>query len=50
MSSGSQPVRYHVLHRTSYAYGLPMADGYKAVLRRVDGCNAPIIVGYGLGR
>jgi transglutaminase-like putative cysteine protease len=28
MSSGSQPVRYHVSHRTSYAYGLPMADGY----------------------
>jgi hypothetical protein len=29
---------------------LPMADGYKAVLRRVDGCNAPIIVSYGFGR
>ena len=29
---------------------LPMADGYKAVLRRVDGCNAPIVVGYGFGR
>lgn|SRR5690349_14031997 len=28
---------------------LPMADGYKAVLRRVDGCNAPILVGYGFG-
>jgi hypothetical protein len=27
-----------------------MADGYKAVLRRVDGCNAPIIVSYGFGR
>jgi hypothetical protein len=29
---------------------LPMADGYKAVLRKVDGCNAPILVGYGYGR
>ena len=29
---------------------LPMADGYKAVLRRVDGCNVPILVGYGFGR
>lgn len=29
---------------------LPMADGYKAVLREVDGCNAPIIVSYGFGR
>ncbi len=29
---------------------LPMADGYKAVLRRVDGCNAPIVVSYGFGR
>ena len=28
---------------------LPMADGYKAVLRQVDGCNAPIVVGYGFG-
>jgi hypothetical protein len=28
---------------------LPMADGYKAVLRKVDGCNAPIVVGYGFG-
>lgn len=28
---------------------LPMADGYKAVLRRIDGCNAPIVVSYGLG-
>ena len=29
---------------------LPAADAYKAVLREVDGCNAPIIVEYGLGR
>jgi hypothetical protein len=29
---------------------LPMADAYKAVLRRIDGCNAPIVVSYGLGR
>lgn len=29
---------------------LPAADAYKAVLREIDGCNAPIIVGYGLGR
>jgi hypothetical protein len=29
---------------------LPMADGYKAVLRRIDGCNAPIVVSYGFGR
>ena len=29
---------------------LPMADGYKAVLRQVDGCNAPIVVSYGIGR
>jgi hypothetical protein len=29
---------------------LPMADGYKAVLRQVGGCNAPIIVSYGIGR
>jgi len=29
---------------------LPMADGYKAVLRKVDGCNAPILVGFGYGR
>ena len=28
---------------------LPAADAYKAVLREIDGCNAPIIVGYGLG-
>ena len=28
---------------------LPAADGYKAVLREIDGCNAPIMVGYGLG-
>jgi hypothetical protein len=28
---------------------LPMADGYKAVLRSVEGCNAPIVVGYGFG-
>ena len=28
---------------------LPAADAYKAVLREVEGCNAPIIVGYGLG-
>jgi len=29
---------------------LPMADGYKAVLRRIDGCNAPIVVSFGFGR
>lgn len=29
---------------------LPRADGYKAVLRHVDGCNAPILVGFGFGR
>ena len=29
---------------------LPTADAYKAVLRQIDGCNAPIIVSYGLGR
>ena len=29
---------------------LPMADGYKAVLRQIDGCNAPIVVSYGFGR
>ena len=29
---------------------LPAADAYKAVLREIDGCNAPIIVGYGFGR
>ena len=29
---------------------LPAADAYKAVLREIDGCNAPIIVGYGIGR
>lgn len=23
-----EPVRYHVVHRTSYTYGAPMADGY----------------------
>ena len=28
---------------------LPMADGYKAVLRHIDRCPAPIIVGYGFG-
>ena len=28
---------------------LPMADGYKAVLRKIDGCNAPIVVSYGFG-
>ena len=28
---------------------LPMADGYKAVLRRIGGCNAPIVVSYGIG-
>ena len=29
---------------------LPAADAYKTVLREIDGCNAPIIVGYGFGR
>ena len=29
---------------------LPMADAYSAVLRHVDGCNAPIMVGYAFGR
>lgn len=29
---------------------LPAADAYKAVLREIDGCNAPIVVGYGFGR
>jgi hypothetical protein len=29
---------------------LPAADAYKAVLREIDGCNAPIIVGFGFGR
>ena len=28
---------------------LPAADAYKAVLREIGGCNAPIIVSYGLG-
>jgi len=28
MTPSPEPVRYHVTHRTSYAYGLPMADGY----------------------
>jgi len=28
---------------------LPAADGYKAVLREIDGCNAPVMVGYGFG-
>ena len=28
---------------------LPAADGYKAVLRKIDGCNAPIVVSYGFG-
>ena len=28
---------------------LPMADGYKAVVRHIGGCNAPIIVSYGVG-
>jgi hypothetical protein len=28
---------------------LPPADAYKAVLREIDGCNAPIIVSYGFG-
>ena len=28
MTPGALPARYHVSHRTSYAYGLPMADGY----------------------
>lgn len=29
---------------------LPMADVYKAVYRRVEGCVVPIIVRYGVGR
>jgi hypothetical protein len=29
---------------------LPMADVYKAVYRRVDGCVAPVMVKYGVGR
>ena len=29
---------------------LPPANGYVAVYRRVDGCEAPIVVKYGLGR
>jgi transglutaminase-like putative cysteine protease len=28
MTSRPEPVRYHVSHRTTYTYGLPMADGY----------------------
>jgi hypothetical protein len=28
---------------------LPMADLYKAVYRRIDGCEVPIIVRYGIG-
>jgi hypothetical protein len=28
---------------------LPMADAYNAVLRHIDGCNAPVMVGYGFG-
>ena len=28
---------------------LPAADGYMAVLREIDGCNAPVMVGYGFG-
>ena len=28
---------------------LPAADHYRAVYRRIDGCEAPIIVSYGLG-
>ncbi|MBV9527042.1 hypothetical protein [Sphingomonas sp.] len=28
---------------------LPLADMYMAVDRRVDGCQAPIIAGYGFG-
>jgi len=29
---------------------LPPADGYVAVYRRVNGCEAPIVVKYGIGR
>ena len=29
---------------------LPMADVYKAVYRRVDGCVVPAMVKYGVGR
>lgn len=28
---------------------LPAADMYKAVYRRIDGCEIPIIAGYGIG-
>lgn len=28
---------------------LPPANHYKAVYRRVDGCEVPVVVGYGIG-
>ena len=35
--------------KPEYLDELPMADAYKAVYRRVDGCVAPVIVRYGIG-
>lgn len=29
---------------------LPAAEMYKAVYRRIDGCEVPIIAGYGIGQ
>ena len=28
---------------------LPGADGYAAVYRRIDGCEAQVVIGYGIG-
>jgi hypothetical protein len=49
--------RYHVARREQQRRGLkaqkltelPVADAYLAVSRQIDGCEAPIIVRYGIG-
>jgi hypothetical protein len=46
--------RYHAMRRGGplaprNLTELPAADHYKAVYRRIDGCEAPIIVGFDVG-
>ncbi len=46
--------RYHAARRGARPDAktlaeLPGADHYKAAYRRIDGCEAPIVVSYGVG-
>jgi len=59
--TGSNPAdcppisRYHAMRRggplaAQKLNQLPAADHYKAVYRKIDGCVAPMIVSFGVGR